>query len=500
MQPPYRVGWTWLQELAEQTSDYVSGVADFDDIPDDAVLEADSSSAVDTTAKEAVGSKRDKALRALNNKFAIVPVGNDVVVLQEREGTQPLLLSETAFRRLLAPYKLDNRTPIAKAWIEWLGRREYSGGIVFKPGEKEQDNEYNLFRGWEIEPSKEGSCNLFLRHIRDVVCGGNEADTVWVLDWLAHIFQYPQEKPETVLALQGVPGAGKSIVGKVLKRLLGDALLATAEASQVTGRFNGHLANCLVLQAEEAFWYKDYHAERVLKHLATGEYLAIERKGVDLVNMRNFTRLLLTTNKDAVWPTSIDDRRLAIFRVSPAHARDRTYFAAMLDQLEDGGYGRLLDFFLSREIDRDRLFDAPRTEALEEQAAYSLSPEEEWYLELLLSGELPFSNKTEVRDGGAARVPVSVLYDSYAESVPRRYEPMNEKAFGYFLRNLPGETTEQRVLVTSGRRGRRVRSRWYELPPLPHCRKAYSKRGRAAIQAWDEPEQEWSIESEGMSF
>ena len=447
-------------------------------------------------------SKKERKLRALNERFAVVTVGSDIVVLWERGDKQPVLLNVTNFRHLLANAgKVGKGGQLAaNAWLAWPGRREYLGGVVFEPGEEAREDEYNLWRGWEVEPSKTGSCELFLQHIREVVCNGDDADAEWVLDWLAHVFQNPQEKPETVLALQGVPGAGKSIIGRVLKKLLGEALLATAEATQVTGRFNGHLANCLVLQAEEAFWAKDHHAERVLKHLATGEYLAIERKGVDVVNMRNFTRLLLTTNKDAVWPTSIDDRRLAIFRVASTHARDRKYFGAMLEQLEDGGYERLLDIFLSRKIDRDRLFIPPRTDALEEQAAYSLSPEEEWYLDLLTSGELPFSSKTELLEGGAARVPQAILYASYAwsvEAIRRRYaEPMNQKAFGYFLRKLPGKTSEERVRVYCPRHLCLVQSRWYELPALPYCREAYSSRGRGAVQSWGEPEQQWSIENE----
>jgi len=450
--------------------------------------------------------KKDRKLHVLNKRFAVVTVGSDVVILWERDGRQPLLLNVTSFRNLLANKGKVGKGGqlIANAWLAWHDRRQYLGGLVFKPGEQARADEYNLWAGWGVEPSKEGSCDLFLQHIRDVVCSCNEDDTDWVLDWLAHIFQCPQEKPETVLALQGVPGAGKSIVGKVLKKLLGDTLLATAEANQVTGRFNGHLANCLLLQAEEAFWYRDHHAERLLKNLVTGEYLPIERKGVDVVQMRNFTRLLLTTNKDAVWPTSIDDRRLAIFRVASTHARDRKYFGAMLDQLEDGGYQRLLDFFLSRRIDGDRLFNPPRTAALEEQAAHSLSPEEEWYLDLLTSGELPFSRKTEVLEGGAARVPQAILYASYVgsvQSVGRRHvEPMNDKAFGYFLRKLPGKTSDERVRVYCPHRVRTVQSRWCEFPPLLRCREIYSRRGRGAVQSWDDPEQQWSIESEHGEF
>jgi Family of unknown function (DUF5906) len=60
----------------------------------------------------------------------------------------------------------------------------------------------------------------------------------------------------------------------------------------ITGRFNSHLADCLLLHADEAFWAGDHAAEGKLKDLVTGHDHFIEYKGKEPVRVQNFVRLL----------------------------------------------------------------------------------------------------------------------------------------------------------------------------------------------------------------
>ena len=87
----------------------------------------------------------------------------------------------------------------------------------------------------------------------------------WLLDWMAHLFQFPQEKPGTAVVLTGGQGAGKSIVGNVLKKLLGRYHVVAEKSEHVVGRFNDHLEDCLRLQCEEAFWGGSKQAAGALK-------------------------------------------------------------------------------------------------------------------------------------------------------------------------------------------------------------------------------------------
>jgi hypothetical protein len=420
--------------------------------------------------------------------------------MEERSGRVEFL-SESQFRLWL-----KNRTvpsvsrrgqdeALANAWLAWPGRRQYES-VEFLPGvTTPPPGIFNFWRGWGVQPKSEGSFDGFQEHLQNVVCSGDADLYEWLMDWFAHLFQHPQEKPNTVVALQGGQGAGKSMVGSVLKRLLGPHHVTVDRARQVTGNFNAHLEQCLLLQAEEAFWAGDKSAEGALKHLVTGETLPIERKGLDVVERPNYTRMFITTNNDRVWPTSLDDRRLAICRVSDERAFDYAYFDAIFEELESGGYERLLYELLTREIDYDRLRCPPRTVALEAQAAESEGPEGRWLFNLLESGQI-IGERTA--DGGV-RTSLAHLYEDYVRSASdrERRHLKNTRAFGFYIQERLRAiklTERKRVSTREGR----PRSRMYELPPLAELRAQYS-RGRAANQTWDGPD-EWLLRSEWTDF
>jgi hypothetical protein len=204
--------------------------------------------------------------------------------------------------------------------------------------------------------------------------------------------------------------------------------------------------------------------------------------------MRNYTRLLITTNEDLVWPTSVDDRRLAIFDVSTARVNDFGYFDDLFEELGDGGYERLLAMLLARKIDQDRLRRAPRTSALVRQATESMGPEEGWLLELLQNGEI----LGKVLNDGKAEVALATLYDDYLEVLPRGARQKSAQAFASFVQeHLSATKLAQRQRVDTARRSN-VRSVMYELPSLREARAAYSARGRAAPEEWGEPDR-WIV-------
>ena len=450
------------------------------------------------------GGEHNPALEELNETYAIVQLGNSTRILQDREDSKDLaFLPPADFNLLLSNRKVEvpaategatKLVPLTKLWLAWPERREFAC-VVFKPGEDEVPaDEFNLWRGWTVEPSQKGSCMLFLKHLRNIVCRGNVEHYEWFLDWLADIAQRPMGlKPGVAVGIQGDQGAGKSLVGTAMKKMLGRCVVVAEKGGHVTGRFNGHLAYCLLLQAEEAFWAGDKRGEATLKHLVTGDWLLIERKGIDTIGMPNYTRVLVTSNEEWVWPTSVGDRRFVLFKAKNTYAEKGTasrkdreaYFESLFGQLEDGGYEKLLHILLTREIDDKRLRKPPRTKALEEQAIYSMSPEETWLLDLLTHGRLPHAR---VDEKGNAHVLTGRLYDSYASSLGRGKYKQSEKAFGIFLTQHVGKMKIRYMGESrrfwSDRRSATVQSQRRVVRPLAECRMRYSARGRAAPQKW----------------
>jgi hypothetical protein len=470
---PFRAGWSWLCEQAGANT----AQDDFDIVPG-AVPPQD----------PAVANPRLARLHELNRTYAVVQVGSDVVILQEREDGEVVFMNKTHFQLKLANREVPSATSVGKtqllanAWLAWAGRREYERA-VFRPGaEALPPTEYNLWSGWAVCPSEDGSCEMFLQHVRTVVCCDHGDLSEFLLDWLAQLFQFPQKKIGIAVALKGGQGAGKSIVGDVLKQLLGHYQIVADKPDQIVGQFNSQLRRCLLLQSEEAFWGGKKTGASALKHLVTGKTLRVEQKGIDSEEVESYLRLLITTNEDLVWPTSVDDRRLAMFEVSDHRVGDRRYFDELFAELDDGGYEKLLHTLLTRQIDHKRLEFAPRTAALEAQAAESMTPEEAWLLDLLERGEI----QGKVAENGSVRVALATLYDEYEQSLAQRRFKKPQNAFAVFItRHLQAEKAGPREYVDTGLRTG-ARSSVYTLPPLPNLRAGYSARGRGASQDWDE--------------
>src|SRR5262249_26291796 len=72
----------------------------------------------------------------------------------------------------------------------------------------------------------------------------------------------------------------------------------------------------------------------------------IERKGVDPVPVRNLIRLLVTSNNHWVVPAGMEERRFAVVDLGEAAIQNAEYFAAIDDEMANGGREALLDYLL----------------------------------------------------------------------------------------------------------------------------------------------------------
>jgi Family of unknown function (DUF5906) len=330
-----------------------------------------------------------------------------------------------------------------------------------------------------------------LAHLRDNVCRGDEGLYRWVVGWFAQIIQNLDRKMGTALVIRGKQGTGKTKVGEVIGSLLGDHYISVSDPRYITGRFNSHLASCLLLHCDEAFWAGDHAAEGKLKDLITGNDHLIEYKGREPVRVRNYVRLLVTGSPDWLVPAGFEERRFAVLDIGEGHIKDHRYFAAIDEEMADGGREALLDFLLRFDVSTVDLRSIPKTAALLDQKIASLSAEKGWWLDMLMRGELPWGCDA------ADLCPTQRLFGQFRHAgkvgVKRR---AIETQLGMFLsKHVPNlRKVEGQYLVFSRVQNKLVLEvgRLYQFPQLWRCREAFARALQQDFR-WDE-RRDWAHE------
>ena len=159
----------------------------------------------------------------MNRKYAVIQMGGSIKILMELEPNphapwEPdyTILDKRSFQLLLENRKvvLQNMAtpakekPVSEVWLASEKRRTLKG-VNFFPGQKrEVKGYYNIWSGWSTKP-EQGNWLPFQEYILEVVCNGNEEHYKWVLDWMADMYQNPQDPKGVALVMSGIEGCGK---------------------------------------------------------------------------------------------------------------------------------------------------------------------------------------------------------------------------------------------------------------------------------------------------
>ncbi len=132
--------------------------------------------------------------------------------------------------------------------------------IEFLPGKPEltHDSEgcrvLNLWRAPRWNPEA-GSADprLFLDHVAYLL-DDDTAAIDHVLNYVAHLVQKPHERAgHAILITSEAKGIGKSTLGRVLRRLVGDQNGRVAQTKDLKSQFDGWLVGNLVIQVDEVY-------------------------------------------------------------------------------------------------------------------------------------------------------------------------------------------------------------------------------------------------------
>lgn len=424
---------------------------------------------------------------ALNSKHAIIfQQSGDLVIITEDKDTDnrpflryssPATLRELYPQPIVIGYGAGNRPitkPLGKAWLESPKRRFYNG-IELAPNGKSTPGYYNIWRGFSVE-AKQGSWTRYREHLFKIVCNENRETALYVYNWMANALQNPGHQGETAIAVRGAQGTGKGFFVREFGSLFGVHFLHLDSTRHLTGNFNAHLHNAILVFADEAAWPGDKAGLGALKRMITEPTLSIERKGMDIFSVPNVIHMILASNEERVVPANIGERRFVVLDINDSKANDHAYFEEIRKEMQDeGGREAMLYDLLNHKIDVN-LRQIPATDALFEQKRLSMTPEHRWWYQVLQSHQEWWEGENKFE----CDIDRSLVYDDYTETLHKagRSQISISTELGMLLKKLLPDPYPK----NSRKMGKVV----WTFPSLAECRKQFEKQYRVTAEAkWD---------------
>lgn len=246
-------------------------------------------------------------------------------------------------------------------------------------------NSFNTWRGPTLQPKK-GDCSRIKAFLLEIICSGDEDAYNYLIRYVAHALQKPEEKPGVKIVLGGGQGTGKGTVGRILARIWGDTYLHVHDVDVITGQFNAPLVRSFIVFLDEALFVGDRRVTNKLKALVTEPLVMINDKSVSQYQVDSFHRFVVASNEKHVQHTDRDDRRDFVLRVSDRHQGDAEYWTALYAEIEGGGTAAFMHELSQIDLSHFDVRRRPMTRALMDQKLQSLDETGRWWFEFLNGG------------------------------------------------------------------------------------------------------------------
>lgn len=409
------------------------------------------------------------------------------------------------------------KVPLVEYWLRHPLTRRFDQ-VDYRLGVDQSDmppDILNLWRGWPIglspgwddhklgpdgpEPNTNSIfdrekmpalyCDRFLEHMRQNMCGGDDAIFKYLLGWIADSILNPGPC-ETAVVLTGPQGSGKTMWVECVMEFFGVHAITLDDPEQLVGNFNRHLQNKSLVFADEAFFAGNRKHAAKIKTLITRPDIFIEPKGVDgFVAPKRF-RLVFASNDEHVMQAERDDRRNLVLTVDAGqHNQDREYFAAIRKEWKEGGrsafFRWLTGTYWRNEVGNQkfRMWKRPVTSALQLQKDLSLPRPLMAVFNILRDADIPGLHRFNEREG---TVFVSTLALMQASQLGQEHQ----RSVGEALKVLAGANAKsEREYLGEGIARRQYRGFW--LPSLEVCRTRWEKFLGRSVE-WPEGISTWT--------
>lgn len=232
-------------------------------------------------------------------------------------------------------------------------------------------NMFSFFQGYDYDILNTFNMDiiqLYLDHIKNVICSGDEILYEYILNWYANIVQKPGAKNGTAIVLFGKPGGGKNIFTNTLCKLMKRySNRNVTNVEEIVGKFNTGLENkkLVVLNELSSAENTKFNFD-IMKSVITEKSINVNAKNENIRVVDNVANVIILSNH--VMPIKIEtsDRRYVIINVSDCKVGDFEYFSNLIMSFKrESFYDNLLTFFMQRDISTFNPRLIPMTEAKE---------------------------------------------------------------------------------------------------------------------------------------
>lgn len=425
------------------------------------------------------------ALTLMNSHFLVADRDGEIGIYRIEDDGAITFLQSDQFALLLGnifvqaggsgPGSLGKILPVAKFWLAHPHRRTCRR-IVFDPSGDVDAQDYNLWRGFAVEPQAGfEKQQRFLRHIYQIVCRRDSTKFNYLIKWLAWAVQNPHRHAEVVVVFKSeAEGSGKSTVGSVLLEIFGTSHgLLVDNKEQLLGTFNAHLETTCFVLGEEVLWAGDHKTADAVKSRVTSKVIPIEAKYRQQRLVPNRLKVMLTTNHDHAVAAGVNARRFFVCDVSDEKACDKAWFNPLYNDLKNGGTAEFLYFLLNLRLGNWHPREVPKTTELLQQQIMSAGTVEQW---LLACSEVEGLAGT-LYSGGPLNTDIATqtLYEAYTGYTKTRgLRPESLPRFGRLMTELFGPS--RRLPAAHSPK----RSPGYTIPDADGVRSAVLRRLKTA--------------------
>lgn len=322
-----------------------------------------------------------------------------------------------------------------------------------------------------IKP-KQGDWFVVQEFLHSVICDNDVALHNYLIRYLAHMLQRPDEKPGVMIVFLSGQGTGKGTFYKMLERIWSRTTLQVSDIGEAIGQFNAALERNYIVCMDEALFHGDKKSLEKLKSLITEPKCRIEQKYQPSRTIDSYHRFFAASNHNHFAHVDKDDRRFLFIRLSSMHKQDPIYFDALNDVLEDDNVIAAMVYDLMHlDLSDFNVRKRPITDEHVSQKLQSLSGFDRFYFEVLQEGKFTDGWHGYTSWNKPIFISSTALVNAYKEydKQATRYQPLQQQQLASNLKALCPSSTKGRQ-SNAGHQ-----ERGYQLPDLASARSEFEQ-------------------------